>query len=218
MIASKTILAAGAIALVCSSATAMEAGKSTELIQHVEHMATENTPARDIPGAKARLMTSSTGATMTLTTEELQPGHVTTAWWVIITKPMNCEAKPCSPEDVIGRADDVGTQIVYADGVVNSPDGKASFAAYLPQGSVPRGWYGTSFDNPTTAEIHLVLNDHGPLIPELAASMLTSYRGGCRDDSLPPPFPDTAKADGLSGPNGCALIQDAIFMQEAPSQ
>ncbi len=188
-------------------------GGQNKMSQHVEHMASETTSARTIEGAIAHLMTSPDGATMTMDTAELVPGNVTTAWWVVITKPMLCEAKPCSPEDVIGRADIVGTQIVYADGAVNDPEGRARFAAHLPRGHVANGWYPTSFDNPTSAEIHLVLNDHGELVPGIAASMLTSYRGGCRDDSLPPPFPQTAKADGTPGPNACLLIQDAIFVQ-----
>lgn len=112
---------------------------------------------------------------------------------------------------MIGRAQEVGTQIVYADGAVNGPDGDAIFVAYLPRGAVRGGWYDQDFRDPTSAEIHLVLNDHGPLIPEIATSMRTSYRGGCRDDSLPPPFPPSAKADGAPGANRCALIQDAIF-------
>lgn len=196
------------------AATNSVAGDQRTLVNHVEHMASETTPARTIQSSVAQLMTSPAGATITLSTSELTPGNVTTAWWVILTKPMLCEAKPCSPKDVIGRADIVGTQFVYADGAVNSDDGKADFAAYLPRGAVKNGWYDQDFPNPTEAEIHLVLNDHGPLKPEIAASMLTSYRGGCRDDSLPPPFPETAKADGVPGPNACQLIQDSIFQQD----
>jgi hypothetical protein len=192
------------------------AGEVHVMTSHVEHMATETTLVRLITGSEATLMTSPQGATMMMSTSELTPGHVTTAWWVIMTKPMLCEAKPCSPKDVIGRAGIVGTQIVYADGVVNNPDGTATFAAHLPSGPVKSGWYDQNFQNPTEAEIHLVLNDHGPLVPEITASMLTSYRGGCRDDSLPPPFPNTAKTDGTPGPNGCLLIQDSIFIQDHP--
>ena len=183
------------------------------MLGHVEHMATASKPAAMIPGAAALLMTSPVGATMTLSTSQLTPGHVTTAWWVIMNNPKSCESKPCSPKDVIERANEVGTQIVFADGVVNSKSGTAEFSAFLPQGAVKNGWYEQDFMDPTTAEIHLVLNDHGPLQAEMAASMLTSYRGGCRDDSLPPPFPITAKQDGTPGPNTCVLIQDATFVQ-----
>lgn len=178
---------------------------------HVEHMATDTDAAKTIANSMARLITDRHGAAMTLQTSELPPGHVTTAWWVIMNQPDRCESRPCSAKDVIERADIVGTQIVFADGVVNKADGTASFTGYLERGKVPNGWYQSEFANPQSAEIHLVLNDHGPLIPELAASMLTSYRGGCRDESLPPPFPVTAKVDGKGGPNTCRLIQDAIF-------
>lgn len=201
-------LAATALACLTSGAAA-----AAEMSRPVEHMASETAPARPISGAEATLRTASHGATMVLRTSELVPGHVTTAWWVIIARPEACAASPCSAEDVIGRADVVGTQIVYADGAVNGPDGTAAFTAYLPRGEVAGGWYDQAFVDPKSTEIHLVLNDHGPLIPEIAASMLGSYRGGCRDESLPPPFPASAKADGTPGPNRCALIQDAIFQQ-----
>lgn len=182
---------------------------------HVEHMAGESQPARPIDGAEAMLKTAGWGAVMTMQTAELPPGHVVTAWWVVITKPEACAETPCSPGDVIGEAEKVGTQITYADGVVVGADGKAGFRSILPAGPVTQGWYPATFDNPTSAEIHLVLNDHGPLLTGLAPSMLTSYRGGCSDESLPPPFPASAKSDGVPGPNGCRLIQDAIFVQNA---
>ncbi len=188
-----------------------------EMTHPVEHMASDASPAREIAGTRAVLRTDAGGALMSLETAELAPGHVTTAWWVIMNNPAACSATPCTPEDVIGRADEVRTQIVYADGAVNTADGHAKFVAYLPAGRVENGWYDQAFPDPESAEIHLVLNDHGPLVPALAASMLTSYRGGCSTESLPPPFPNTAKADGAPGPNQCRLIQDAIFVQSINS-
>ncbi len=188
-------------------------GSAGEMTHPVEHMASKTEPARGITGARAILRTDAQGALLRLDTAELVPGHVTTAWWVIMNNPAACSATPCTPEDVIGRAEEVGTQIVYADGAVNTDDGRAGFVAYLPSGEVGNGWYDQPFTDPEGAEIHLVLNDHGPLIPALAASMLNSYRGGCSTESLPSPFPDTAKSDGLPGPNQCRLIQDAIFVQ-----
>ncbi len=202
-----------ALAALISACLVPGTGLATELTRLVEHMAGENNPAKPIADTVARLETSEAGLRMSMHTRELAPGHVTTAWWVIMTNPAACSATPCTAEDVIGRAAEVGTQIVYADGAINSADGRASFAAYLPAGPIKTGWYEQDLPNPTHAEVHLVLNDHGPLIEDLAASMLTSYRGGCTDESLPPPFPDTAKTDGTPGPNQCELIQDAIFVQ-----
>lgn len=204
----RSVLAATVTA--CLVGTTTNAG---EMTHPVEHMASDTDPARDITGSRAMLRTDTQGALMQLETAELVPAHVTTAWWVIMNNPGACSATPCTPEDVIGRAEEVGTQIVYADGAVNADDGRAGFVAYLPAGEVENGWYDQPFADPESAEIHLVLNDHGPLIPALVTSMLTSYRGGCSTESLPPPFPDIAKSDGLPGPNQCRLIQDAIFVQ-----
>jgi hypothetical protein len=78
---------------------------------------------------------------------------------------------------------------------------------------MPDAWYDNDFSDPLGAEIHLVLNDHGPKITDLLSNMLHSYRGGCTDASLPPPFPASAKADGIPGPNTCRLYQTAIFQQ-----
>lgn len=210
-----TYLDPARVFLAATVATCLATGQAHagDAVREVEHMATDTSPARSIPETMAWLHTTPKGAVMTLQTAQLAPGHVTTAWWVVINNPAACNVTPCSAEDVIGRASEVGTQITYADGSVNAADGTARFAAFLPSGQVEDGWYAQDFPDPVNAEIHLVLNDHGPLIPEIAASMLTTYRGGCSDDSLPPPFPDTAKADGTPGKNRCQLIQDAIFVQ-----
>ena len=99
-----------------------------------------------------------------------------------------------------------------ADGVIVGESGEAHFAAYLPVGEVTDDpWFGNGFTNPTGAEIHLVINSHGPLIPERAGEMLNTYRAGCTDESIPPAFPDTARADGEAGPNSCSLVQAAVF-------
>lgn len=204
------LLAAGLAALALPSA-AKDHGRKVQQA-HVETMPADAEP-QEIEGAKAQLATSPAGAAMLFETKGLTPGHVTTAWWVIINAADECSATPCTSEDVLQRTDTIGAEIVYADGTVVDGDGSAEFQSFLPQGKVDGGWYGHDFEDPAKAEIHLVLNDHGPLVPDLAASMLTSYRGGCTDDSLPPPFPDTAKADGVAGPNACRLVQDAIFVQ-----
>lgn len=167
-----------------------------------------------IAGGSAVILTSEEGATAWMHTVGLTPGNVYTAWWVIANNPEVCEEDPCSGGDFIGKADAAQTEVTYADGVLVGESGEARFVAHLSAGDVENNpWFGNGFTNPTGAEIHLVINDHGPLIPEMADTMLNSYRGGCTDESLPGPFPDTAKADGEPGPNTCALVQAAIFQQ-----
>jgi hypothetical protein len=62
-----------------------------------------------------------------------------------------------------------------------------------------------------TAEIQLVLNDHGAKLPAYMPEMTHTYRAGCTDASLPGIFPNSAKADGTPGPNACQLYQVAAF-------
>ena len=166
-----------------------------------------------IDGATAHIVRSDDGALVEMHTVGLEPGDVHTAWWVLANNPEFCEDDPCSAGDLLGKAVEAETVITFADSVIVGENGEARFASFLPAGEVMDDpWFpGTAFSNPTGAEIHLVINSHGPLIPEMAGKMLNSYRSGCTDDSLPPPFPDTAKADGEAGPIACALVQGAVF-------
>jgi hypothetical protein len=185
----------------------------------ITHAEVETIPAnaedapQPIADGEATLYTDENGATMVFMTSDLVPGNVYTAWWVIMNNPEVCASTPCTPEDVIGNAAEVGTQITFADSLIADETGQATFAGHLPAGEIADGWYNQTFDDPMSAEIHIVINDHGPRIETALVSMLSSYRGGCTDESLPEPFPDSAKADGVAGRNACALVQDAIFVQ-----
>lgn len=166
-----------------------------------------------ITEGSAMLLTTADGATMTFHTVGLEPNHVYTAWWAIINNPEACASSPCVGSDILGNTALVQAEVVYGDGIIVKDDGVGDFAGHLNSGDLPRGWMGNGFTNPLGAEIQIVINDHGPLIADDVSSMINSYRGGCTDESLPPPFPDTAKADGLPGPNTCRLIQTTIFQQ-----
>jgi len=167
-----------------------------------------------VEGAYATLNTNANGASFSFHVTQLNPGHVYTVWFVVINAPENCVTSPCTaPADVLGNTEGVRANITYGAGHVVGESRQATFAGFIPAGEMPDGWFDNDFSNPLGAEIHLVLNDHGPKIPELVSNMLHTYRGGCTDGSLPPPFPSTAKADGIPGPNNCRLYQVAIFQQ-----
>lgn len=169
--------------------------------------------AGPVAGSYATLNTRSNGASFTFHADQLKPHHVYTLWVVILNAPENCATSPCTAADGLGNTDAVQANITYGAGHVAGNSAKGTFAGFVAAGEMPDGWYTNDFSNPLGAEIHLVLNDHGPMIPELVSNMLHSYRGGCTDASLPPPFPASAKADGTPGPNNCRLYQVAIFQQ-----
>jgi hypothetical protein len=170
---------------------------------------------QSVEGAQATLFTTEAGATMTFRTDLLEDGHVYTAWWVIVNNPEACSAVPCPTGEVLGTSELVQAEITQADGILVSEEGVMEFAGFLAVGDVNEAWFGNGFTNPMGAEIHIVINDHGLLIPDMTDTMLNTYRGGCQDEGLPPPFPPTAISDGEPGPNTCRLVQLAVFHQVA---
>jgi hypothetical protein len=168
---------------------------------------------RVIEGAEATLVMTKAGAFASLDTRELVPGNAYTLWFVVINNPAGCENTPCNGKDVLKRTSMTKADVGYGDGLIAGSDGRGHFSTFRSLGNLPQAWLGTGFKDPWKSEIHLVVHDHGPLIDGREAEMTGSYRGGCKDDSLPEIVPATAKADGQAGPNACKLVQDVIFRQ-----
>lgn len=162
-------------------------------------------------GAEAKLVRNENGISYSLQTTGLRAGHAYTVWVVVINNPAACTADPCSPQDIILSAATNST-VLYGTGHVVGGDGTAGFGGHVKTGPLPEGWIaGRGLENPLGADIHLVLNDHGPVLTEFMPGMIHTYRAGCTDASLPPIFPASAKADGTPGPNMCRLWQAAVF-------
>lgn len=166
-----------------------------------------------VEGGQARLKTSEQAATLHLKTAELEPGIAVTVWWVIFNQPENCEGYPDTP---CGLGDlenpDVVAEITYATGAVIGSNGKANFKADLAVGHTDQEWFGNGFTNPTSAEIHTIVHTHGQVIAELEDNMISTFRGGCRDDEMIVPG-HPAYDDGIPGPNKCDDLQFAVLQQ-----
>jgi hypothetical protein len=115
----------------------------------------------------------------------------------------------------MGRSDEVNSVAALGGSTIVDENGDIKIAGFMPVGDVEDNFFDTKLTEPKTAEFHLAIHDHGQMIPEMAAEMRTSYRGGCTDESIPPYYPAVAATFGKPGPNGCATIQVAIFMQDA---
>lgn len=168
----------------------------------------------EIAGSYAALLTTPEGAAMRLESSGYEPGHVVTVWFVAIQAPENCTARPCPPTDAMGRSDKVDSVAALGGSAVVDKDGRIAVGGFMPVGRVASNFFETELTKPETAEFHLAVHDHGPLIPEAIADMLTSYRGGCTDASIPPYYPAVAASFGTPGPNDCKTVQVAIFMQD----
>lgn len=164
-----------------------------------------------VAGAAARLVRNANGISFQLNTNSLTPGNAFTLWLVVIDNPGACATTPCAAPDIIGN-EDADAQVRFAAGHVAGGSGAGTFAGAVRLGPL-LGWLpDRAFDNVMGAEVHLVINDHGPQLPEFMPGMIHTYRGGCSDASpFPPVFPATALADGAVGPNLCRLYQVAVF-------
>lgn len=162
-------------------------------------------------GASAQLVRTAQGISYSIKTEHFLAGHAYTVWIVVVNDPAACSASPCSPVDIL-LTPATKAQVTYGTGHVVGDSGEAGFGGALQRGPIPGGWLSDQgLDNPLGAEVHFVLNDHGPMLPEFMPGMIRTYREGCTDESLPGIFPPSAKADGAAGPNTCHLRQLAVF-------
>jgi hypothetical protein len=166
-----------------------------------------------VDGASASLVRNANGVSFHLTTNSLTAGNAYTLWLVVVNNPDACASTPCTPADIFNPA--TQSQVRFAAGHVAGGSGQGTFAGSLQEGTIS-GWQpDRSFEDAMGVEVHLVINDHGPMLSAYMPGMIHTYRGGCSDASpFPAIFPATARADGEVGPNICRLYQAATF--EAP--
>lgn len=146
------------------------------------------------------------GVLTVLRSDEVTPGHAVTMWFVVFNRPENC-VDDCDDPDLVGRI--ARADLLYADGGVINGDGRHYFIGRLREGDTSASIMPELFDQPSLgledsrdAEIHLVLRDHGPLVPGMEEQMTTTFNGGCQ--GLPPVL-------GEPGPNDCVDTQFAAF-------
>ena len=164
-----------------------------------------------IDGTSVVLEKGPFGAGMALKSSGLTPGDVVTVWWVVIQNPGACKASPCTPVETMTESTGTDSVVTLAAGGVVDEDGSISLASFLPAGDVEGNFFDTTFHSPEAAEYHLPIHNHGPLDPEIADEMLTSFRAGCSDESLPEYYPQSALSDGAKGSFDCKTVQVAAF-------
>jgi len=162
------------------------------------------------PDAQAVLVRRTDGVSFAIRTNRLHPHHAYTVWFVVINEPSACAATPCSGPDIVLNPN-TDSQVTYGAGHISGGSGRAGFAGSFQAGAID-GWLpGGGLWDPMTAEIQLVINDHGPMLQAYMPEMTHTYRAGCTDASIPGIFPASARADGTPGPNLCQLYQVAVF-------
>ncbi len=196
----------GTVLLIGTSAVQGDVLRSTAVKTHPSQGAVSV-----VSQAKSRMQADDKGIFVAMNTTGLTPGHIHTLWLVTINDPEACDTSPCTSKDVLKRTEAVKADVGYAGGIIVSGDGVGNFAAYQSVGALNGAWFKDGLQRTDDVEVHLVVNDHGPVIEGQAANMLSTYRGGCTNESIPAPMPASARAQGTPGPNQCRLVQFSIF-------
>ena len=167
-----------------------------------------------VDGTTAVLEKGAFGAAMAIKSSGLTPGDVVTVWWVVIQNPGVCKDDTCTPVETMVDGELSDSVVALAASGLVAEDGTISLAGYLPIGEVEGNFFDTLFHSPEAAEYHLPIHNHGPLDPEIAQDMLSSFRAGCTDESIPEYYPQTALADGVKGNFDCKTMQVATFPKD----
>jgi len=141
----------------------------------------------DTVAGSSKLVRSQKGVSFTYKTSNLTPGHVVTVWVVVFNNPELCATTPCTPADV-GNPDNPGVQsdFLYGGGHIIGGSGRGNFGGHLRVGDTSGsglaevGGTAVGLLYPETAEIHLALHSHGPMVPgQILKEQLTTFLGGC---------------------------------------
>ncbi len=138
----------------------------------------------DINGS-ATIKRNKNGVTVNVKTTGLTPGNAYTMWVVAFNSPQDCLDAIDGPGEDGCDGTDLGRangDVMYGTGHVVGGNGKGNFSAHLNEGDVS----GSVFPQPSpglidaqTAEIHIVVRDHGPKIPGMVSEQIHSIDGGC---------------------------------------
>ncbi|MGH8945443.1 MAG: hypothetical protein ACRDVL_04780 [Acidimicrobiia bacterium] len=205
---------AAALAIIVVAAVVLATGgerQTAGVSWHAQQEAAGNVGPVD--GASATLVRRDSSIAYEFNATSLTSGNAYTLWLVVVNNPEACAGSPCSAPDFF-QNEATGTQVLYGgSGDVAGDSGELTLSGSLSEGPV-EGWMeNRSFADAETAQIHLVINDHGTELAEFMPGMIETYRGGCSNDSpFPEIFPPTALADGEVGPNTCRLTQSAVFL------
>lgn len=133
-----------------------------------------------VAGASSALLRNGTGATFSLHTRELAAGHTITVWWVIFNHPENCShgmfGLRCGEGDLFEPS--VEASAVYGAGHVIGGSGVAGYGGWIGVAETDGALFGPGLLEPFTADIHLIVHDHGVLSPQQIAEGVHNF-GPC---------------------------------------
>lgn len=113
----------------------------------------------EITGASSTLKRNKNGITGNINTNGLITGNAYTFWFVIFGD------APGPPNST------------YVAGHIVGGSGKGNFSAHISVGEIFDT--GEIFDNPLTAEVHMVIRSHGQAVPGMIPDQIHTFEEGC---------------------------------------
>lgn len=160
-------------------------------------------PGSLVEGGSATLLRNDRGITLTWKSPVEEPGAYT-LWWVIWNEPELCEVPgACGlPDLFVDGNPELGPNpevtVMSAAGHVVGGSRKANFGATLRIGELtslhPFFPDSPGLSDARNAEVHVVLQDHGELVPSEMPAQIKVFQGGC----------EASERD-------CADVQFAVF-------
>ncbi len=148
---------------------------------------------QQIPKAFSKMLRSEKGVLGFIHTRNLNPESAYTVWMVVFANPDNCSLGACDENDIFNEdgtlivnpdgtfgTPGVDLSLLWVDGKVSSLKGAANFFFRVYAGEAPgEVLFGPGLIDVLGSEIHYVIRDHGPIIPELLEEQLSTFAGGC---------------------------------------
>ncbi|HEY8225614.1 MAG TPA: hypothetical protein VIG25_10070 [Pyrinomonadaceae bacterium] len=131
-----------------------------------------------VPTSGTELIRGKDRVFISITTKNLMPGWVYTAWLGIFNNPELCATHPCSGADFANPA--VEGSRVNCGGRIIGLDGSATYGSVVTLGDTTSAFDGPGLLDPAHSEIHVVVRSHGPaLMGMVLADQLSKFNGGC---------------------------------------
>jgi len=138
-----------------------------------------------VVGSAGTLFRTKKAVEVHLATSGLDANSSYTVWWVVWNDPSACATNPCSLADLGGP----GNSVFYAAGFVTGSDGTANLTVHLNSGKLADGITvlipgGLHEENGFDAEIHMIVQWHGSILPGSVAEQIGMFLGACNPDCV----------------------------------
>ena len=138
-----------------------------------------------VVGSAGTMIRSKKAVEVRLAMSGLDANSAYTTWWVLWNDPSACATDPCTVDDL--RVP--GNSVFYAAGFVTDNSGTANLSVHLKSGKLPDGLTvlvpgGLKKGNGFDAEIHMIVQWHGSILPGSVSEQIGMFEAACNPDCV----------------------------------